>query len=61
MTWTSIWNGVAAFFEAIFRILKSLGNGPNAIMWVIIIFCLGYWTLQLRKQIKEAKQNGTRP
>ena len=59
MTWTSIWNGIAAFFEAIFKMIKVLGNGPNIIMWTFIFCCLVYWTLQIRKQNKEAKKNGT--
>ena len=61
MTWTSIWNGIAAFFEAMFKIWKALGQGPNIVMWTIIVICLAYWTMQIRKQNKEAKANGTYP
>jgi hypothetical protein len=61
MTWTAFWNSIADLFMFCFKIIKSLANMPNAIVWVVIISLLGYWTLQLRKQIKEAKQAGTRP
>jgi hypothetical protein len=61
MTWTSIWYGVAAVFEAIFKLLKALYQVPNIFVWVLIVVLLTYWTLQLRKQMHEAKQNGTRP
>jgi hypothetical protein len=61
MTWTSIWNGIASFFEAMFRIWKALGQKPNIIIGTIIFCCLVYWALQMIKQNKEAKQNGTYP
>ncbi len=59
MTWTAFWNGIASIFEFCFKILKALNNNFNFVVWVIIIVLLTYWTLQLRKQSKEAKQNGT--
>lgn len=59
MTWTAFWNGIAAFFEFCFKILKALGNNTNAVVWVIIIVLLAYWTLQLRKHGKEAREKGT--
>ena len=61
MTWTSIWNGIAAIFEAIFRMLKALGQAPNIIMWTIITILFFYWLMQIVKQNKEAKENGTYP
>lgn len=59
MTWTAFWNGIADLFMFCFKIIKGLGNSTNAIVWVIIIALLGYWTLQLRKHTKAAKQAGT--
>lgn len=59
MTWTALWNGVAEVFGFCFKIIKTMHNMPNMLVWVIIISLLGYWTLQLRKNSKEAKQNGT--
>lgn len=59
MTWTSFWYGVAEIFNFCFKIMKKLGHGPNIILWLIIIFLLAFWTLQIRKQNKEAERNGT--
>lgn len=59
MTWTAFWNGIASFFEFCFKIVRALGNNVNALVWVLIIVLLAYWTLQLAKHKKEAKQNGT--
>jgi len=59
MTWTAFWNSIADLFMFCFKILKALGNNFNFVVWVIIIGLLGYWTLQLRKHTKTARQNGT--
>lgn len=59
MTWTNIWNTVNEFFQFCFRIIHKLQQAPNALVWVLIVILLAYWTLQLNKQVKEAKQNGT--
>lgn len=61
MTWTSIWYGVAAFFEACFKVLKALYQAPNILVWITIVVLLAYWTLQLRKQTREAKEKGIQP
>ena len=39
--------------------MKKMGHGPNIILWIIIFCLLVYWTLQIVKQTKEAKKNGT--
>ena len=59
MNWTAFWNCIADFFLFCFKILKALNNNFNFVAWVIIIVLFLYWTLQLRKHKKEAKQNGT--
>jgi hypothetical protein len=61
MTWTSFWNTVNEFFQFCFRIIHKLHQVPNILVWVLIIGLLGYWTLQLRKQVKHAKQQGIQP
>ncbi len=61
MSWTSIWNGIGAFSEAVFRMLKSLGQLPNILIWSSITILFVYWIMQIRKQNKEAKENGTYP
>lgn len=59
MTWTDLWTGIGKLFEWGFKILKTLGNVPNAILWVIIGFLLVFWVMQIMKQNKEADKNGT--
>lgn len=59
MTWTAFWEAIGTFFEFIFKILKALNNNFNFVVWVIIISLLAYWTLQLRKHTREAKNKGT--
>ncbi len=58
MTWTAFWNCIADIFLFCFKILKALNNNYNFVVWVIIIGLLGYWTLQLGKHTKEAKNSG---
>ena len=59
MTWTDLWTGIGNMFEWSFKMLKSLGNVPNAILWVIIGSLLVFWVSQIVKQNKEASRNGT--
>jgi thiosulfate reductase cytochrome b subunit len=59
MTWTDFWNGIGNMFEWGFKILKSMGNVPNVILWVLIAFLLVFWISQIVKQNKEARRNGT--
>ena len=63
MTWTNFWCSIGAIFEFLFeflfKIIKRLGQTPNALVWIVIISLLAFWILQLRKQAKEAKKNGT--
>lgn len=59
MTWTNFWCSIGAIFEFLFKIIKKLGQTPNALVWIVIISLLAFWILQLRKQAKEAKKNGT--
>lgn len=42
-----------------FEILKALGNSVNAVVWVLIVVLLAYWTIQLGKHTKAAKRDGT--
>ena len=59
MTWTDFWYGIAAIFEVIFKILKKLYQVPNILVWITLACLLAFWTIQLIKQTKEAKRNGT--
>lgn len=59
MNWTAFWDCIADIFLFCFKILKALNNNFNFVVWVIIIVLLGYWTLQLRKHTKVAKQEGS--
>lgn len=61
MTWTNIWTAIADFFQFCFRIIHKLYQMPNILVWILIVALLGYWTLQLRKQVKEAKAQGIQP
>lgn len=59
ITMTDVFYGIGDFFQWIFKGMRVLGHGPNVILWAIILFLLVYWTLQIRKQNKEAERNGT--
>ena len=59
ITWTDIFEGIGRFSYAIFKMMKAMGNGPNVIIWILIIGAITYWTLRLNKYRKEARRNGT--
>lgn len=59
ITWTDVFEATGTFFEWIFKGMRMLGQGPNVIIWVLILGVLGYWTMRLNRYKKEAKRNGT--
>ena len=59
ITMTEVFYAIGDFFQWSFKGIRALGHGPNIIIWLIIGFLLAYWTLQIIKQTKEAKKNGT--
>lgn len=59
MTLTDFWNGIGNIFNQLFSVLESLGNGPNAILWVLIFLLLCFWIWRMGKYNKEADKNGT--
>lgn len=59
ITWTDIFQGIAVFCGWIFKIMKMLGQGPNVIIWILIIGGIGYWTMRLNRYKKESERNGT--
>lgn len=59
VTMTDVFYSIGDFSQMIFRGMKSLGHGPNIILWSIIVFLLGYQVRQMMKQNKEADKNGT--
>lgn len=59
VTMTDVFYGIGDFSQMVFRGMKVLGHGPNIVLWSIIIFLLGYWTMKMKKYNKEADKNGT--
>lgn len=59
ITMTDVFYAIGDFCYMIFAGMRVLGHGPNIILWIIIGGLLTYWTLQIRKQNKEADKNGT--
>ena len=59
VTWTDVFYGIGNFFQWVFSVMKALGQGPNIILWIIIISLIIYWPIQISKQNKEAEKNGT--
>jgi hypothetical protein len=59
VTMTDVFYAIGDFSQTVFAGMRVLGHGPNIILWIIIGFLLVYWTLQIRKQNKEADRNGT--
>ena len=59
ITMTVVFFGIGDFSQMIFRGMKTLGHGPNIILWSIIAFLLAYQVRQMMKQNKEADKNGT--
>lgn len=59
ITWTDIFEGIGTFSYAIFKVMKSMGHGPNVLIWLLIIGVLTYWTMRLNRYRKESKRNST--
>lgn len=59
VTMTDVFYAIGDFSYKIFGLMRSIGHGPNLILWCIIFGLLVYWTMQIIKQTKEAKKNGT--
>ena len=58
-TMTDVFYAIGDFSQMVFKGMRSLGHGPNIVLWVIIGGLLVYWTLQIIKQTKDADKNGT--
>lgn len=58
-TWTDVFYGIGDFFQWLFKGMKVLGQGPNVIIWILILFALVYWTVRLNRYKREARRNGT--
>jgi hypothetical protein len=59
VTWTDIFEGIGTFSYWVFGGMRSLGHLPNVIISIMIVSLLGYWTMKIMKQNKEADRNGT--
>ncbi len=59
ITWTDVFEGTGNFFQWIFKGMKVIGQGPNVIIWILVISAIVYWTLRLNRYRKEAHRNGT--
>ncbi len=49
ITMTDVFYGIGDFSQMIFRGMKTLGHGPNIILWSIIAFLLAYQVLEFNK------------
>ncbi len=59
VTMTDVFYAIGDFSYMIFAGMKALGHLPNVILWIIIWFLIGYWTIQISKQCKQADKDGT--
>jgi hypothetical protein len=59
ITWSDIFEGIATFFQWIFKGMRVLGHAPNVIIWILVIGAIGYWTMRLMRYRKEASRNST--
>lgn len=59
LTWTDIFNWIGKFSYWVFSIMRNMGHVPNVIISATIIFLLGYWSIKILQQDKEAERNGT--
>ena len=59
VTWTDVFESIAAFFEWCFRGMRVLGHGPNVVIWILIIGGITYWSMRIVKSKKESQRNGT--
>lgn len=59
ITWTDIFYAIGDFFELLFKGMRVLGQGPNVIIWILVLGILVYWTMRLSRYRKAAKANNT--
>ena len=59
VTWTDIFEGTGSFFQWCFKGMRALGQGPNVVIWILIIGAIGYWAMRISRYKKEAQRNGT--
>lgn len=59
VTMTDVFYAIGDYSQFIFKGMRSIGHGPNVVLWVIIASLLVYWTVKMIKQTKEADKNGT--
>jgi hypothetical protein len=59
ITWTDVFEGLGNFFQWIFKGMRMLGQGPNIIIWLLVIGGIFYWTMRLNRYKKESQRNGT--
>ena len=59
MNMTDVFNGLGDFFQALFPIIKGLGNAPNLFFWLIIGSLLLLWLRMQANFNKEAERNNT--
>jgi len=59
VTWTDIFEAIGTFFQWIFKGMRVLEQGPNIIIWAMILGVLFYWCMRIVRYKKEAQRNGT--
>ncbi len=59
LTWTDVFYAIGNFFQWIFKGMRVLGQGPNVIIWILILGILVYWTMRLSRYKKQAQRNST--
>jgi hypothetical protein len=59
VTWTDVWEGIGKFFEWCFKGMRVLNQGPNVIIWILIIGGIVYWCVRIARYRKIAQRNGT--
>ncbi|HNR18736.1 MAG TPA: hypothetical protein PKN75_07075 [Bacteroidia bacterium] len=52
---TAFWNGIAAFFEFIFKLIKPVGMYIDIIFMIIIAFGCAYWLIYEQKVMNGGK------
>ena len=43
-TMTDVFYAIGDFSQMVFKGMRSLGHGPNIVLWIIIGVLLAYWT-----------------
>ena len=59
ITWTDVFYAIGDFFQWLFKGIRFLGQGPNVIIWILILGILDYWIMRLNRYRKAAQRNGT--